>query len=181
MALGQNNYSNVLSRTEVEPTLKRWELRTAPIAFIAAWKTLDVAYRLTNHWSLGPSAISYGCELGNMLGPCYNGDAVGLNLNYYFKSVEKDTWYISTHAYSEKFKSYPEGSLGYSDVYGSKLNSALGYQWKGKMIQILLGLGFEIRNYNIDEKYTDPMLGNNKSYSDSESLPFIEFKIGIEI
>ncbi len=35
------------------------ELRTAPLALLAQWTTLDTSYNLNDHWATGPALVVY--------------------------------------------------------------------------------------------------------------------------
>lgn len=156
-----------------------WEIRTAPIALLARWLTIDLSYRPTEHWAFGPSLISYNARRpGGFLGPNYRGLALGFNLNYYFSSAHTSSGYISSHAYHENYESYPHAQPGYLKRSGYKTNMALGYQIKSSEISMLTGLGFEYLNYQQDE--IDDSVSPTTSVSSPASrwLPFIEFKLG---
>ncbi len=173
-----------LNKSKPKTIEKKWELRTAPIAMMVSWYTLDVSYRLSENLATGPAVISYNARgPGGMFGPTYNGYAIGWNGSYYFSSLLKDTWYISAHAYYESYKSYPRAYLGHYVYEGGKANTAIGYQWRGAMINIIAGLGLEYRSYSVTDK-KDPIGGIEQpsvDSSESRGLPFVEFKIGIEI
>jgi len=184
------NYSNKNGMNSVKSLIagnvnkRSWEFRTAPIALIARWFTLDVSYRLSDQWATGPAAILYNAEgPGGMLSPSYKGYAVGWNGNYYFNSVYKNTWYVSAHTYYESYKSYPHAYLGYKEIDGFKANSVIGYQWKWSRINMMTGIGAEFRNQNVvDRKDAVNSVEQSPIESrDSFWLPHIEFKMGIEI
>lgn len=165
----------------------RWELRTAPVAFLAKWVTLDSSYRFQENFSFGPSIILYNSPKGDgggMLTPSYNGYAAGLNGMLYFDSVTKNTWYTSFHAYYEDFSSYGHGSKkgDVTEIHGIKSQAAIGYQWRWSKMTMLTGGGIEYRGHNENQVRVD--INNNTTKtegSNSGFLPFLEFKIGIEI
>lgn len=161
-----------------------WEFRTAPIALLAKWYTLDVSYRLSDNWATGPAVILFNAdEPAGMLGPSYNGYALGWNGNYYFDSAYKRTWYISAHGYYESYKSYLHGYRGYKDMAGYKFNSAIGYQWKWSRINMIAGIGQEYRDQTVTDK-TESIKTIEQQTSDSTKavwFTFFEFKVGIEI
>lgn len=174
-----------LKATKEEPA--RWELRTAPIALLAKWITLDVSYRLTENFAFGPAAIFYVSpegEQGGMLAPGYNGYAAGLNFSYYFNSVQKNTGYLSMHGYYENFSAFGHGTRDgeRTEVDGIKVNTAIGYQWKKSRFVLLTGFGVQYQDHQENGIRFDQNGNTTKTTeSDSGFLPFVEFKVGIEI
>lgn len=161
------------------PPLKRWEIRIAPIALLARWLTLDVSYHLNENWATGPALINYTTDSnrGGMLVPTYKGYAIGWQGNY-FTSALKDGLYLSAHAYYESYKNYPHSFQGYYQKDGYKLNSALGYRWKWKPVVLMTGVGAEYLDHSVTE-YTE--VRTSRDSKQSNSRPFIEVKLGIEI
>jgi hypothetical protein len=183
--LPKRNGINSTKSAAAERIEKRdWEFRTAPIAFIARWLTLDVSYRLTDQWATGPAAILYNADgPGGMVGPTYSGSAFGWNGNYYFSSAFSNTWYVSAHAYYESYKSYPHAYMGFKEIDGVKANSAIGYQWKWSRVNVMAGVGAEFRSQTVvDRRDGDDVAGSSPRESkDAFWLPHIEFKMGIEL
>lgn len=165
----------------------RWEVKTAPIAFLVRWLTLDLSYRLSDNWATGPSTILYNADgPGGMFGPTYKGYALGWNSNYYFKSVYTNTWYLSGHAYFDTFRSYPHAYLGFKEMQGMKANTAVGYQWRWSRVTVLAGLGTEFTNYKVTDNKTAASFALDQiqatsNYNESNWFPYFEFKMGIEI
>jgi len=164
----------------------RWDLRTAPVALVARWYTLDAFYRITKNWSTGPAAIVYAASSpGGMFFPNYKGYAVGWGGNHYFTSVRTDGWYASLHAYYESYESYPHGSMSIEKRDGFKANSALGYRWRiNNGFDLLTGLGVENDTHSVIERREGPLLNNLAQETRSNRstwLPFIEIKIGLGI
>jgi hypothetical protein len=163
-----------------------WIFRTAPVAIMARWYTLDVSYNISKNWATGPAVISYASgTMGGMLAPTYRGYAIGWNGNYYFNSVRVDGWYASLHAYYENYDSYPEGYSGYVAINGFKANSAVGYRWIIGNFDILAGLGMENRIHTTTdhrERYLlidgSPTMIQEPTSNASDWLPFAEIKIG---
>ena len=183
--LAQNTSYQTSKNYSSQVELPRWEFRTAPVALLARWYTLDVSYRLSEKkWATGPSIVLYNySEIGNMFAPAFKGQALGWNANYYFDSAQRNTWYFSLHSYYEKYKSYPHAYLGYYEKDGYRMNGALGYQWRWNPVNLMAGLGVEQRNHNVVE-HKDPILGIEQepvSSSESVGLPYAEIKIGIQI
>lgn len=108
--------------------------------------------------------------------------AVGWQVNYYFKSVMKNTWYLSTHLYYDNFTSFPHSSGARVEKEGARTNMALGYRWRGSYgLNFMAGLGSEHRDHAVAAYYKrsgEPYPNQN---GDPRWVPFIEFKMGIEI
>ncbi len=176
--------NSAMTLTAREKEGRNWEFRTAPLAFLASWFTLDVAYRLSDQWSFGPSAILFNAKgPGSMLAPSYNGYAVGWNGSYHFGSVRKNSWYISAHGYYESYKLYPHAFSGHKEVTGFSGYSVIGYQWRWSRVNILSGIGPQISYQNVVER-TRPLNDVEKSPVESRDVklvPTIEFKVGFEI
>jgi hypothetical protein len=161
--------------------LRSWEFRTAPIALLARWYTLDVSYRFTEHIAVGPSVVIYDApgEQGNMLAPTYKGNAFGLHANYYFTSVERNSWYSGLHAYQESYTSYPEGYPGHEDRKGFRSNVTAGYQIKWSRVNLMTGLGMAYRNHDIIK--TSRFDDTETESRESQWNPTVEVKLGFEI
>lgn len=179
----QNDKSIRQHSTSLADNKRRWELRTAPIALLASWVTLDASYRFTDHWATGPAVILYSASgRGNMFTATNNGYAAGWSANYYFRSVFRNTWYISAHTYFESYKTYPHAYEGFKELSGLKANSAFGYQWKMPRINVMTGLGAEMLTHNILDRpeavngIAKPAVGSNRS----DVIPFFEFKMGMD-
>lgn len=167
------------------PQLRRWELRTAPIAMLASWYTLDVAYRISDRWATGPAAVLYnGAEQGNMLYLSRRGHAFGWNGTYYLRSATTDSWYLNTHAYYESSRAYPHAVSGYNEENGVRANLTVGYhKRRWKQINLMMGVGAELRNYDVT-KYRESSLFKPESEESSHEVtwvPHIEFKVVFEI
>ncbi len=172
-------YSSIAANAK-QTELRSWEFRTAPVALLARWYTLDVSYRFTAHIAAGPSAVIYDAvEQGNMLAPSYKGNAYGLHANYYLTSVEASGWYSGLHAYQESYRSYPEGYPGYEDRKGYRGNVTAGYQVKWSQINLMTGLGMEYRSHNVVE--TSRYSGTQPETRESGWGPTVEIKLGFEI
>ena len=129
-------------------SFSRWEFRTAPIALLANWYTLDISYRVSENVATGPAGIlCNGSEMGHMFLPSYRGQAIGWQAYYYFYSILKNTWYLGMRGYQESYSSYPHGDSGYDKLNGFRSNIALGYQMKHSKVTTLLGLGVDYRDY----------------------------------
>ncbi len=157
-----------------------YEIRTAPIALIARWGTLDFSFNVNNQWAIGPSVIIYAApKIGNMFAPSYSGTAIGGHAYYYFNSFSGTGWYWGTHIYYESYESYPHNFNGHYEFKGFKFNTKIGYQiMASSRINLLLGAGAEARNY--DQKNIDDSSGVNvPKFKDYQAvIPFVEAKLG---
>ncbi|OYZ16079.1 MAG: hypothetical protein B7Y39_16175 [Bdellovibrio sp. 28-41-41] len=159
--------------------LKRWEFRTAPVALIASWYTVDISYRTSERLSTGPAVVIYGASAqGNMFLPSYNGSAVGWQMNYYFDTVRKNTWYLGSHAYFEKYNSYPHAAQGFSEHSGYRINTTIGYKVKNAGILSMFGIGVEYRDQNITRTEDSQI---NVDSHEANFFPVLELKMGFEI
>lgn len=160
--------------------LPRWEFRTAPVAFAAQWTTLEISYRLSRQISVGPTVVSYGCTgPGSMLSPCRKGQSFGAHANYFLRSVTSDGWYVSSHVGSEKFDSFPHGSLDHNENKGFSVSGAFGYQKRWGDLNLMLGAGFEQRQLDV-VKYSRDQNGRTvqENTRDSNGTPWFEVKLG---
>ena len=124
-----NVFLLLFSQNIFAKTVSNYEIRTAPIALLARWVTLDFAFNLDNQWAIGPSVIIYAApKIGNMFIPTYNGYAAGVNVYGYLNSFSTNGWYWGNHLYYENFESYPHDFLGHYELSGFKFNTVGGYQ-----------------------------------------------------
>lgn len=168
--------------------LRRWEFRTAPAPLLIQWYTLDVSFRLNEKFATGPSAIVYGGSgRGSMFFPSYRGYAAGWNGTFYFQSVLRRTWYLSSHAYYEDYEHAGHGAVWTSEYKGVRANLVGGYQWVFGRMTMMVGAGAEYRVHNVVERdryYLDDSLNlrnRDSSFRESRLFPALEFKLGIEI
>lgn len=164
--------------------IHKWEIRTAPLAFLASWNTLDVSYRLNEHWAHGPALVHYNhAPIGGMFTPSLRGLAAGWSGTYYTKAVTRDTWYTSLHTYYEDYKLYPHASLIHYHRKGLRASSAYGYQWHWSRINMLAGLGPEFRWHGTN--YIERKLDNSEVVVNNKFKPqlglHIAFKLAVEI
>lgn len=156
-----------------------WEVRTAPIAMLASWYTLDVSYRTNKNFAFGPAAIIYNSNAtqGSMLMPTYKGSALGGHVYYYFNSVYRSDWYLGARLYKESYRSYPHAFLGYDEMDGYKGNATIGYQLKTSEVNWMFGVGGEQREHDVIT-YEE----NKSPVTSKESFlgMLIEFKVGFE-
>lgn len=164
-----------------------WEVRTAPIALLARWLTLDVAYRFSEHFATGPAIVLYEAPIqagGNMLMPTYRGSAWGWQANYYFKPItERSNGYVGGRIYSETYKSYPHDMSegGYDDVSGTRADVFIGALLRSSPFIFMGGVGFEFFDHKFAEHRT--LLGVDQPVthdSESDTRLMLEFKAGIE-
>lgn len=168
-----------------EKNLKRFEIRTAPLAFLAKWLTLDTSYRLNDSFSTGPAVVIYAAGgPGGMLAPSFKGYAAGWSANYYINGAQEDTVYVGTHAYYESYDSYPHAFLGYYSRSGLRANITLGYQWRiSSWMNMQAGAGLEARQHHVTaypENASSSTAYGSES-DDNTSGPVLEFKVGFEI
>lgn len=173
-----------LDQHSLENNMRLWEIRTAPVAMLASWYTLDVSYRISENFATGPAVVIYNApEVGNAHLPTYKGGAWGWHANYYFDSVVRNTWYLGARAYYESFRSYPHARRGYEDVRGVRSAAFLGFQWKWSRLNLMTGVGMEYRGSDVKD-YTRSgvnLEGAPTKSRESELLPMIEIKLGLEI
>ena len=155
----------------------KFELRTAPIAFIAKWTTIDISYFINEHWAIGPSYIRYGASgpYGNMFLPTWDGYAIGGHF-ILAENLQTTGYYLATHIYSENYKSYPEAYLGYYKRVGTRVIVTVGERWVSGNFTTQLGAGFEGTSYDITKT---PDTGSPTEYTDSGTGFTIEFKMGL--
>ena len=155
----------------------KWEIRTAPVAFLASWLTLDLSYFLNEHWAFGPSYIDYAnkSNIGNMFLPTLNGTAFGAHL-LWAESFFADSIYAGLHFYNEKYDSYVEAFTGHYEISGTRYTAIVGKRWlNGYNTSSMLGIGWGGRNYN---KLKIPNSGPAISSTDDGGFLEIEFKLG---
>ena len=156
-----------------------WELRTAPLALLASWYTVDISYRISEKVSTGPAIVVYGAsEQGNMFFPSYKGNAVGWQANYYFDSVLRNSFYLGSRLYFENYNSYPHAFNGFNQIIGSRLNTIFGYKIKNSGILSMFGVGLEYSDHAIT-KHEDSQL--NVDSHEAKLAPVLEVRMGIEI
>lgn len=156
----------------------RWELRTAPLAMLARWFSLELSYRANEHWSVGPSLISYSAKgpYGNMLMPTWDGYATGAHLYYFGRSAMTNSVYLGVRGLYESYVSYPHAALFSEAVSGVKAQGAVGYQKRWSSVGLLVGLGAEQRFHRVVRSKESAL----RSYDENESFPFFEFKLGLQ-
>lgn len=162
----------------------RFEFRVAPIAAAFRFYSLEIAYRFSKQWSFGPAGVAYDSlgDRGNMLIPTYHGAAFGLNGTYYLQSVSSDSFYISGHAFYQKFTSYGHSFRGYSESVGARADLNFGYQWEWDSLKLRGGFGVQYDNEK--GRTVFPSDGGPDTFADFDKtilLPTVEFKVGFEI
>ncbi|MGE4133946.1 MAG: hypothetical protein AB7F86_20080 [Bdellovibrionales bacterium] len=177
--------SNSRLQTEAQ-SLNKWELRTAPIAMLASWYTLDVSFHLTPYFSMGPAVVLYNdrSEHGGMLAPTYHGHALGWHGYYYFRSHARHGMYLGLRSYYESYRSRQHGLSGqYEDRDGFRTDLFTGYRMRWSRFTMMAGGGLEIATHSVVER--EDALGSRpasrKTYNETRSGPMIEFKLGLEI
>ena len=172
--------------SEVGPE-KKWEIRTAPIAILAGWTTVEALYHVTDQLAFGPSYIRYAeCSgYAGMFSPSYCGSSLGAAMNYYFKPNAVRTWYLGSHVYSSNYRSYSHPTIvgEFTDKSGVSVNAVLGIQRNWKNCEIMLGGGLETDIFKenrrtfqfVDKTYSDTVSNPTQTY------PYIEAKVGLRI
>lgn len=113
-----------------------------------------------------------------MVAPAVRGIAMGWQGTYYFKPVKQETWYLSLHAYSEKYTSHGHASSVNLNKEGLKSNFALGKSWRNFGLRWMFGAGAEYQNHTIEAiSRTTQMIAPEASNEGPNWLPFIEFKV----
>lgn len=158
----------------------RYELRTAPVALLARWQTLDASYRINRHWATGPALVAYNSEgRGGMLAPSFKGLAIGWHVTHYFLSVARHGWYSGLHAYHEDYESRGHGDDGYEKLEGLRTNLVLGHHWRWNRVNLMVGAGPELKNYKVakyDRGNSTPTISHESNLG-----PTVELKLGLEI
>lgn len=163
----------------------QWEVRTAPIAFIARWFTFEGLYRPNPSWALGGSYVKYsGSTSGSMFWPSDRGYSAGLVGTYYFDPVMAESWYATARLHHEKFTSYGHNSEYDYEYKGNSLMAVGGFRvaFLGNFFA-MSGLGVQLGLYDRVEIKT--ARGTNAvTYSTKPNmirvLPYLEAKIGAE-
>ena len=155
----------------------RFEAATAPLAYLAHWITLDLSYFSNSHWAFGPSVVRYNSpdKQGGMLVPTLAGNAFGAHI-IYADNLLQDSVYVSVHAYSENYTSYPEAYLGHYDYQGTRMSAVVGKRWVSENFATMLGIGLENRNHNYS---MIPDTGTKTDTSENNTFLTIEFKMGL--
>lgn len=176
--LNQNSRSS-----PVEP-LRRWEIRTAPLAFSASWLTLDLSYRLNENFATGPAGVYYNAsgETGRMFTPTFKGYALGWQGSYYLSSIQASTWYLGARGYYEAYRSYPHAFSGYVDKQGIRGSAVFGYQWKWSQVLLMTGLGGQSSVHDAKEvrNATSTAAGSTENGTENLFGGMIEVKLGYE-
>ncbi len=177
---------NVASAEEYSVDSRRLlEFRTAPIAFLASWLSLDVSYKLTEKWGIGPSVILYNSEVsehGNFLMPTYNGNALGANLTYYIDSYYKNSIYLNFRGLYQDYISTPHSFRDGShvEVRGFTGHIVLGHSYRKGRLSILTGLG--VQHNRFSSETINPTEAAVDIFSNTVTTsPYLEFKLGVEI
>jgi len=170
--------------TGIEQYFPRFELRTAPIAFIARWLTLEALYRLNDKWAVGPSFVYYGSgPTGSMFWLSYQGRALGLVATHYLRGVSQRGWYGSLRYHYEDYTYYPHAKSEEQYYKGHSLIAVAGYRFLFlKSFFVMPGLGAKLSLY----EHTETKFGvanvatRTRTPSRFQALPYIEAKLGVE-
>lgn len=155
----------------------KFEIRTSPVADIAGWSNIDIAFLPDPNFSFGFSYIKYSnpsTAVGDLY-PAQDGYAYGLNL-VYAEPLNINAAYVSFHTYIEEFKAYPELFSGYYDYSGTRANAIIGRRWVIGNFVTMLGIGLE----NKEHTFTITPGSGPTSNQAAKSTYFTgEFKIGL--
>ena len=171
-----------------KPSVKNWAVKTAPVAYIAKWVTVDVTRKLTSKLSMGPSLIYYGNEssIGNMFLPTYRGYAAGYNMNYFFKGLHQTGWYMSHHSYYEDYKDYPHNSDFTFSNEGWRADLIGGWNHKFPKYPVFIqsGLGLQYQSYDQTERQNSRKRNQargipNREVKENGFSPTLESKVGV--
>ena len=159
---------------------RRFEIRTAPLAFFARWFALDGSYNISPRFALGPSAIVFSAgTTGNMFFPSYNGFALGMNATWYLSSPTKKSAYLSGHIFYDNYSSYSHDSTNYNLIAGMRSNAAFGYRVIGMSgFLMMFGAGPELRVYSVSERDSNGNATQTADKSQAKVLPYAEAKVG---
>lgn len=172
---------------QVEERSAKWEIRTAPIALLASWLTIDAGYRIGSKVSTGPAFVSYGAKSGNMFLPSFEGQAIGWYANYYFRPSGVGGWYTSLHAYAEDYLVHSHSARDGERFKraGTRANAAIGFHRTAKSIDFLIGGGIQVMDHEVERtkfvstSMTGPERLESTNRRETHSVPFVEFKTGL--
>ncbi len=68
-----------------------WNLRTAPVSDAMGIYNVELDYKVSDKFTLGPMYYNFDYELSDTT---YRRDALGIRLNYYFSGVKKGGWLL---------------------------------------------------------------------------------------
>lgn len=172
------------SENSPEQTFARFELRTAPIAFIARWLTVEALYRVNDKWAVGPSFVYYGSGTsGSMFWLSYQGQALGMVATHYLRGVSQRGWYGSLRYHYEKYTYYPHAKSEEHYYKGHSLIATAGYRFLFlKNFFVMPGLGAKLSVYEHTEtKFSIANVATRSTNpSRFQALPYIEAKLGME-
>ena len=166
-----------------EPNINQWEIRTAPLAFLARWLTLESLYRLDDHWAIGASYVAYRATGGGGMFtpfPGLRGNSFGLVVTRYFHPLEESGLYGNLHLSKEDYTQYPnaDGPRSLFHYKGHSLLLVAGYRmpfWQHFFI--LAGAGAKIGMYEKFERDFSGIETTNKNYFGV--IGYLEAKLGI--
>jgi hypothetical protein len=162
--------------SDLEIKKAKFEIRSSPMAVLAGWSNIDIAFMPDPNFSFGISFIEYANQSGSAgdLYPAQVGSAYGLNL-VYAEPLNLNSAYISFHGYIENFKSYPDLFSGFYDYSGTRANAIIGRRWVLGHFITMLGIGLENKEHTFTIK---PTSGNESNQAAKSTYFTAEFKIG---
>lgn len=171
---------------EIIEASKSWEVRTAPLALIARWYTLEALYRLNDEWALGPSYIKFGSTASaDMFFPSYRGKALGFVGTHYFPSSSGQGLYGTVRYYFQDYTAYEHDNTSSEfHLKGHSLAFVGGYRLPFlKSFFFMPGIGIQLGKYEKTETKTDIITHAVTVTTDSNYLsviPYLEAKVGVE-
>lgn len=165
-----------------EASAYRWELRTAPIALIARWFTIEGLFHIDEQLAVGPSFVKYGsAPVGSMFWPSFRGRSIGLVGTYYFEP-RPNTWYATVRYFHENFTFYSHGRDNDEVQWrGNTVMGVAGYRRPlSQSIFMLAGVGLQLGKYEITEKKNKSGVALvTRDPSKIRLRPYFELKVGV--
>lgn len=115
-------------------------VRTSPLHLLVGIVTADVDFKISDKWSLGPTAAYSSADREGFETVVY---AIGLKGNYFFEGTFNQGWYLSPGIQYVSAKVTDDSSFGEIEGNASGLGVALfgGYFWMWNNFNIQLGAG----------------------------------------
>ncbi len=167
-----------------QASLRQFELRTAPIAFVARWLTLEALFRVNPHWAVGPSFVYYGdTSSGSMFWLSYQGRAVGIVATHYLRGAGIRGWYGTGRYHFESFTHRPHAKSEELHYKGHALLLSAGYRFVFlKNFFVMPGLGVKLGLYERTETNFSVPSARTRNTKPNHflALPYLEAKLGVE-
>lgn len=166
--------------------LKKFELRTAPLAFLARWITAEGLFRFNSQWAAGPSYVQYvDRSIGNMFWPSLKGFSAGFVVTHYLKELPLQGIYATLRYHYEDFRYISHGQSNIELRFkGHNLLLVGGVRLPiGEHFFLMPGLGIQAGYYHRLELKSDFLTRNIVVKNDPSSTqvrPYLEAKAGVE-